>query len=204
MGKGSGGVMRKPKLPQPETPNQGRDNFQTPLYATELILPFIPNGVRTIWECCAGENEKMARAVFGYLSYKLGDTADVIATDISTNPKYDCLAWMPNVFDCVITNPPYSIKNKVYKRLMSFNKPFALLIPGDWSAWLVKAITPRDEGGDGCRIVLPDRRINYITPSGKSGKKSSSQFHSIWLTRYFNVPDVVHVVHLAKEDLENI
>src|SRR3990167_9387101 len=200
MGKGSGGVM-KPKLPQSETPNQIRDDFQTPRYATGLILRFVPSDVDVIWECCSGEG-RMADVICEWLAS--GQSINWLVYRTDPRDGGDMFAKSPYKWDCAITNPPYSIKKKVYRRLISLGKPFALLIPGDWSGWLVKAITPIERGGDGCRIVLPDRRINYITPSGKSGKKSSSQFHSIWLTRYFNVPDVVHVVHLAKEDLENI
>lgn len=61
--------MNKPKTTQPETPNkvQGRDLFQTPNYATNLLVPFIPKNIDTIWECAAGEGKIVHRLMnFGY------------------------------------------------------------------------------------------------------------------------------------------
>ena len=48
----------KPKTNQPETPEdaQVRDCMQTPNYAVDLLIPYIPSEVRTIWDACAGEN----------------------------------------------------------------------------------------------------------------------------------------------------
>ncbi len=49
--------MIKQRLPQKGTldKSQPRDLFQTPRYATELLIPFIPNTAKYIWECAAGE-----------------------------------------------------------------------------------------------------------------------------------------------------
>ena len=57
----------KPKLPQPETPNQIRDDFQIPRYATGLILSFVPSDVDVIWECCSGEG-RMADVICEWLA----------------------------------------------------------------------------------------------------------------------------------------
>ena len=188
----------KPKRGQPETPNevQGRDQFQTPCYATELILPFIPANCIHIWECCAGEG-RMADVLCDHMD-GLWRQNSIVDWNVE-RMKVNMLEYEPRQWDCAITNPPFSIKKKVFRRLIDLNKPFALLIPGDWSQWVITAIRDYD-----CRIVLPTRRVNYITPSGKSGKESAAQFHSIWLTRWFNVPQVVHVVELTKEMMSNI
>lgn len=36
---------------------QIRDTFQTPNYATDLIIPYIPKDVNMIWECAAGKKK---------------------------------------------------------------------------------------------------------------------------------------------------
>lgn len=35
-------------------------------------------------------------------------------------------------FDCIISNPPFTGKRKIFERAISFNKPFALLMSNTW------------------------------------------------------------------------
>lgn len=41
----------------------------------------------------------------------------------------DFFTYEPENWDIVVSNPPFSIKDKVLERLYSFNKPFAILLP---------------------------------------------------------------------------
>ena len=36
------------------------------------------------------------------------------------------------VADCIISNPPFTNKRKIFERALSFNKPFALLMSNTW------------------------------------------------------------------------
>ena len=40
----------------------------------------------------------------------------------------DFFEYEPKYFDCIISNPPYSLKLKVLERLYSFNKPFGVIL----------------------------------------------------------------------------
>lgn len=180
----------KPKQNQSETPTipQGRDQFQTPNYATDLIVPFIYH--RSLWECCAGEGRMASRLKhYGF---------HVLATSIETGcnalTHYPALNW-----DCAITNPPFSLKAKIVKRFIELDKPFAFLVPSDWSHWMIEAMNTY-----GCQLIIPSRRINYITPSGRQGRESSAPFHSMWLTRYFNLSDRIVFRELTKEMMQEI
>lgn len=182
----------KPKTTQPETPDkiQGRDDFQTPNYATRLLLPFIPRNVTVIWEPACG-------------SYKISNVLiEAGHTVLSTDLKYEnnFLTGFANLLegDAIITNPPFSLKRKFYERCKSYNVPFALLIPFDMNMWLCDAFE-KD-----CQALVPNRRVNYITPNGKSGNNSSAQFHSMWLTWGFNLPKQLTVVELTKEEMKDI
>ena len=42
---------------------------------------------------------------------------------------HDFFEFEPNKWDLIVSNPPFSIKDKVLERLYSFNKPFAILLP---------------------------------------------------------------------------
>ena len=37
--------------------------------------------------------------------------------------------YEPDEWDIIVSNPPFSIKDKILERLYSFNKPFAILLP---------------------------------------------------------------------------
>lgn len=145
-------MPRKPKKPQAENKNgiSERDNFQTPNYATELLIPFIPKDLGVIWECAAGEM-KMVKVL---LEHGFG----VAATDLSTGVNF-LIDDYPENYDAIITNPPFSLKKKFYLQCRKYHLPFALLIPADYSGWTIEAVDR-----DGCEKIIPSRRIDYITP----------------------------------------
>lgn len=177
-------------MPQKENPQiiDGRDLFQTPNYATELLIPFIPNHVKLVWECAAGRGKIVNRLE------KEGYT--VIGTDLQENIEFNFLSYTPSFdFDCIVTNPPFSLKRKFFIRCLEFNVPFALLIPADYSGWIIKAVQ------DGAEKIIPTRRIDYITPTNKD---SHSQFHSLWLTWGFNIGQSETFVELTNEMKRNI
>lgn len=156
-------MARKPKTPQKENINEvdGRDAFQTPNYATEILVPFLqdiiaPLSVR-IWECAAGLG-KMAN----YLIKREFTFFEVTSTDLLYDPpnKLNFLTENPSFsFDCIVTNPPFSLKRKFFLKCLEYQKPFALLIPADYSGWLIEAVDKY-----GCEKIIPTRRVDYITP----------------------------------------
>ena len=38
----------------------------------------------------------------------------------------------PEHWDCIISNPPFTNKHKIFERALSFNKPFALIMSNTW------------------------------------------------------------------------
>lgn len=149
---------RKPKNPQKENPLEvdGRDTFQTPNYATEIIIPFLASMMRvnTIWECAAGLGKISNRLLL--------DGFDVLSTDLAYSGEdqnfLTCVS--PANFDAIVTNPPFSLKRKFFDKCVYYSKPFALLIPADYSGWIIDAVKTW-----GCEKIIPTRRIDYITPN---------------------------------------
>lgn len=198
----------KTKAQQPVTPlaPQNRDLFQTPNYAVDLLLPFIPEDkVHTVWEPASGDG-KIVRRILEKTDL------DVYASDIRESvyinneirnfliqdlPPVDMLA--DGNFS-IITNPPFSLKRQFYNRCRYFNVPFALLIPAEYCGWLIRAIQ------EGAEKIIPTRRIDFITPKGKSGATGqTADFHSMWLTWGFNLGKTETFVELSLEDKkENI
>lgn len=195
-------IRVKPVTTPPKTPTepQGRDTFQTPNYAVDLLIPFIPKNIKNIWEPASGEN----KIVYRLESFHL----NVYSTDIRFNPDLhdDNLNFLTDTIDmpskgleCIITNPPFSVKAEFIEKAFEYRVPFAFLINADYSGQQIEWIKR------GCEKIIPNRRIDYITPTGREGKTSASQFHSMWLTYGFNLGRTETFVELSNKDKkENI
>jgi len=145
------------------------DDFQTPPEALSALLPYLP---RRVWECACGEGYLVASLlVCGF---------DVIASDIGEG--HDFLSWTPPLdsFDCIVTNPPYTLKDKFLERCYTIGKPFALLLP----LTTLEGKRQRLLEQYGVEIVLLDKRVNFITPSGQG---SGSWFATAWFTNWLGI-----------------
>jgi len=187
----------KPKNPQSENPeeSQGRDFFQTPNYALYMLLPFIPKKIERVWDCATGKGK-----IVDYFNVNTDYTS--FGTDINEDYIFNFITDVMSTIGrttAIITNPPYSLKRKFYQRCMEYHVPFALLIPADYCLWLIDAIRI-----DRCEKIIPDRRIDYITPTGRSGETSSSYFHSMWLTWGFGLGQTETFVELTNDMKKNI
>lgn len=152
--------LRTKKVTTPRkapTEQQVRDTFQTPRYATELLLPFIPKHITHVWECAAGE---------GRISRILEEAHyTVLKTDLKEgdgitrfNFLEDGMVFSGDGKFSIITNPPFSIKDLFIERCFEYGVPFALLINADYSGWQIELVQR------GCEKIIPNRRINYLTP----------------------------------------
>ena len=151
---------------------QGRpDDFQTPPHALNPLLPYLKKNW-TIWECAAGQGN-LVKALRGE-GYK------VISTDILTGK--DFLEWEPQKYDCIITNPPYSLKLEFLERVYLLGKPFAFLLP-------ITALETEERQFFfhcfGLEMILFDRRINFKTPNDV--KNSNSWFATAWFTNRLQI-----------------
>lgn len=203
----TGRNKHKTTQPQTEKVIQGRDLFQTPNYATKLLLPYIPREIKHIWECACGN--------FKIVDVLLENEYSVTASDLYESweenhgrryyQKHNFITHEMDITDAdrmcsaIITNPPFSLKEKFYKKCREYNMPFALLIPADYCGWMIQAIQ------DGCEKIIPTRRIDFITPSGLSGSTGhTSYFHSMWLTWGFRLGRTETFVELTKEMKKDI
>lgn len=158
------------------------NDYQTPPEALNPLLPYLSKEW-IIWECAEGQ---------GKLSSALRQKGfEVIGTDI--NDGVDFLEKQPEQeWDCIITNPPYSLKQRFLERCYELGKPFALLLP------LTTFETAKRQAlfdKYGVQVIFFDKRINFITPSGKG---SGNWFASAWFTWGFNLPNDLNLVKLEK------
>ena len=134
------------------------DDFETPYEAWKLIFSKIGTN-RKVW-CpffCEGALTKHLNKL----------NVSFIHQD------EDFFAYTPE-YDIIVDNPPYSIKQKVFKRCIELGKPFALLVPFDT---LERKYTRELFDTDKIEVIIPKVRYNY---SGGENKKNCP-FKSIWL-----------------------
>jgi hypothetical protein len=110
-----------------------------------------------VWEpaCGSGKISRQLR--------KAGYT--VFETDLFHSDPYkvmnfleDGLRDIPGKFS-IITNPPFSIKERFVEKCFEYERPFALLINADYSQQQIGWIQR------GCEKIIPTARISYITPN---------------------------------------
>lgn len=153
-------MTNKPKKPQPKNDTTGRNNFQSPIYAIKMIERFFPKGTKRILEPASGEMR-----IVKYLKsagYEV-DSSDLFPKHKDCK-KQDFLKLSKNEInpetDIVLTNPPFALKDEFIQKCVELGLPFGLLLPLDWSGFIHRAF---DE--QGCGAIIPDKRINYLTPN---------------------------------------
>ncbi|KKK81344.1 hypothetical protein LCGC14_2814410 [marine sediment metagenome] len=165
---------------QPPMRQGSSNDFQTPPFALEPLVPFLKKEW-TIWECADGEGN--LRDEFKRLGFAC------IGTDI----ELDFLKNNLINYDCIITNPPFSLKQQFLQRCYELGKPFALLLP------LTTFETAKRQHlfkKYGLQVIFFDKRINFETPSGKG---SGSWFTSAWFTWGLNLPKDLMFVKLKND-----
>lgn len=218
-------VKHVTKAPKTANTVQIRDTFETPAYAVDLLAPFLPSNIKfTVWECAAGNGR------IGNRLEKIIPNCKVLATDIRGTDyvlnhgfihnflsEYDLITEIGDTLHdnvIIVTNPPFSVKEEFIERAFEYRLPFAFLINADYSGTHIKWIER------GCSKIVPNRRIDYITPNtiirvntelGTEyndieeipdeilSKFTSSQAHSMWLTYGLGIEKSEVFVDLPKE-----
>lgn len=91
----------------------------TPYYAVDPIMKYIPKD-KTVWTPFDLDWSSF------YQSFR-GGGYKVVRSHIDEGQ--DFFTYEPEDYDVIISNPPFSLKDKVLKRLYELDKPFAILLP---------------------------------------------------------------------------
>ena len=159
--------------------NGRSDEFMTPEYAIKPLLPFLKEDM-IIWECAWGGGslaKHLRKKGFEVIGENVKDFLNV-------NTKF--------YFDIIVTNPPYSIKDKFLEKAFELGKPFAFLMPLTTLEGLKRGELFRKHG---IQLIIPNRRINFITPSGKG---SGAWFQTAWFCWKMNLPKDLNFVELER------
>ena len=161
---------------------QVKDDYRTPSYLVTILDSFISqNGYKTIYCPFDTDNSEFVRH-FKELGLK------VINGDIKNG--FDFFAHeIPADADCVISNPPFSVKLNIFKKCFTENKPFALLM--NFQAAHYQEIGKlfydiEKQTGDAVQFIIPDKKVSF------DGKTSA--FNTCYYTWKFT--DKTHWIHL--------
>ena len=100
----------------------GNDEFYTPKYAITPIIKYLKQKkYNNIW--CPFDTEDSL-----FVKILKDEGFKVINTHIEQGDEGDFFKINPHGYDCIVSNPPYSLKNEVFERLFKLNKPFMMLV----------------------------------------------------------------------------
>ena len=162
----------------PPKANRKADNFYTPDLAIEPLVPFLNNDW-IIWECAFGEGD-------------LSNSLNKRGFNVVGTPDYDFLKEnSDNIFefDCIITNPPFSLKDKFLERCFEIGKPFALLLPITALEGKFRQKLYRENG---IQLILFDKRVSYLNHKGDG----SCWFPSCWFVGNMGLSKDLNFVEL--------
>ena len=97
---------------------EGNEQY-TPFYAVDPITKYIPK-TKKIW--CPFDCEWSAY----FQTFKRGGWQ---VERSSIDDGQDFFTYQPEDFDVIVSNPPYTQKDRVIERLYELEKPFAVLLP---------------------------------------------------------------------------
>ena len=139
------------------------DELYTPDEAIYPILKYLDKG-KIYWECTDFGGSNITK-VLRENGFKVINTCKA-EIDFLEDEPLDC--------DVIITNPPYSIKDKFIKRCYELDKQFLLLLP-------LTALEGKERNKlykeKGIELIILDKRINFMK------NKNNVWFNTSWFCR---------------------
>lgn len=105
----------------------------------------------------------------------------------------DFFEYEPEEYDVIISNPPFSCKDKVLKRLYGLNKPFAILLPLN----SLQGKTRYQYFKQGIQLLTFDERIGYHNLQSMDKAVEGSPFATAYFCKDI-LPDNLIVEKLTK------
>lgn len=158
--------------------DKASDLVFTPEYAIKPLLKYLINKDITIW-CPFDEIDSKYVKVFKENGYK------VIYSHIDENKNF--FYYEPEKdYDIIISNPPFSVKDDVIKRLYELNKPYAILLPVPALQGQKRFPYMKD-----CQALIFDKRIEYYKDKSYKETQKGISFGSFYLCKNFLPKDLI-------------
>lgn len=148
------------------------DEYYTPDSAILPILPFIPKNW-TVW--CPFDEEWSS-----YVKLFRKNGNPVIFGSILSGK--DFFSYTPDRFDCIVSNPPFSRRDEIFERLVSFNKPFAVIMNSTGIFGSKKRFS-LFSSFDVQVFILKDRIKYYTTKEFHENERERPMFQSWYICR---------------------
>ncbi len=158
------------------------DECYTPKYAVLPIIKYIKKEW-VVW-CPFDKNDSE-------FVKEISKTNKVIFSHIENGQ--DFYKYEPTEhWDCIISNPPFTNKRKIFERALSFKKPICLLMSNTWlndkySKWVFK------ESNRQMQLLMFDKRIKFLNQGEVQNKItfSSSYYCSDFLNNNIEIEELI-------------
>lgn len=91
----------------------------------------------------------------------------------------DFFSYEPEEYDVIVSNPPFSIKDKILKRLYELNKPFAILLPLN----SLQGKSRYKFFKNGIQLLSFDQRVGYHNQNNMDTPVEGSPFATAYFCR---------------------
>ncbi len=99
----------------------------------------------------------------------------------------DFFSYEPDEWDIIVSNPPFSIKDKIIKRLYSFDKSFAVLLPLN----SLQGKTRYEYFKQGVQLLTFDARINFHKENSMDVPVKGSPFATAYFCKDLLPKDLI-------------
>lgn len=156
------------------------DLVYTPTYGVKPILKYLKNcGTKPVIWCPFDEEDSEYVKILRENGYK------VIRSHINDGQNF--FTYEPDeAYDFIISNPPFSIKDDILRRLHELNKPFAMLLPLPSLQGQKRFEYLKD-----CQALIFDKRINFFKDKDTKEILKGISFASIYICKNFLPKDLI-------------
>ena len=164
--------------------NKESDETYTPEYAVIPIIEHLKDYQARNWKenlvvWCPFDTEESY-----YVKLLRASGFTVIATHIDNGENF--FYYEPESYDVIVSNPPFSVKDDIIKRLYELNKPYAMLLPIPSLQGQKRFPYMRN-----CQALIFDKRINYFKDMQTKEIQKGVSFGSFYLCKDFLERDLI-------------
>lgn len=141
-----------------------QDEWMTPDYAVKALLPFLPEKSEIL--CPFDKPDSAFVRVLRGARYKVWQSHIEGPTHGKDFFSFDGRMQSVKNYDFIISNPPYSQKDAVFKKLFELDRPFCMLMGATAGLFEGKRFNLFQEHGDNLTVIWLSPRVSYIDQSG--------------------------------------
>ncbi len=144
------------------------DECMTLDYAVRPIIKYIPKDW-VVWCPFDTENSEFVKQI-------RANGNKVIRSHISEGKNF--YMYEPDEhWDCIVSNPPFTNKRKIFERALSFNKPFALIMGNTWlnDSAPVQLFMHKD-----LQLLMFNKRMKFMNNGKVQNKITFSSSYYCW------------------------